>query len=105
MNLRDKVKDIADTNTKLFFEAKYPEVHEWFHSSEFVNQMANKGELTFRIYTIKQGIKEDATGLPIEDSDGLVDMDEVVSYLKAEGFVAYTRGAFVDTLDLYIRLS
>lgn len=107
MNLRDKILKTKNESTVEVFKEKYPEVYVWFNSRRF-QELMMKAEVgngvAIRISTYEDGVSTKALGLPIQDSNGYVDMDEVVDYLRAEGFVANIGYKFVTTTDLMIRL-
>ena len=101
-----KLKNAADCHTITEFKKTYPEVYDWFQGEYFAEQIIDKKEVSIRIYRIldRLGGKEYALGLPIQDSNGVVDMEDVVEYLKAEGLIAGINSEYVDTKDLFIRL-
>jgi hypothetical protein len=107
MNLHDKLLQKHNENVIKSFQKTYPEVYEWFQGESFEQTITKASSVSIRAYKILRDPlrKEYSTGLPIKDSNGIVDLDDIVEYLKAEGFVAYIGSEYVDTKDLMIRFS
>lgn len=88
MNLSQKIRDVQKLYRINNFKRGYPEVYKWFQSEEFSDLFFNKVSVSLRRHFLIEGSFSPQVyeGYPWKDSDGVVDLDDIVEYLEAEGF-------------------
>lgn len=99
MNLQQLTLHRHKENKINEFKNKYPEVYNWFQGDYFVDTLAENLHMTIRWTYHKQGQIQPLVclGLPVQDSEGVVDIEDVAEYLKLEGFdceIIRTQGAY-----------
>lgn len=109
MNLSQRIKDMQKQYTIDNFKRGYPEVYEWFQSEYFSNLFLNKVSVSLRRHFLIEGTftPQVCEGYPWKDSDGVVDVDDIVEYLEAEGFhinIDKVRAGFTTIDELVIML-
>ena len=99
MNLKQRVLQQHKENKINEFKNKYPEVYDWFQGDYFADTMSENCHMTIKWTYCKQGsiAPLPCLGLPVQDSVGVVDIEEVAEYLKLEGFHCKV----LETQDLY----
>ena len=105
-NLNQRIKEANDAKTISNFCKFYPSVASWFNSEYFYSLMEN-GSVSLRA-TYRKGNFTFPTveGLPFKDDCGAVEIEEIVSYLLAEGFeVEYKNGYQHEVSYLKINLN
>ena len=88
MNLSQRIKQPKKQYTIQTFKKNYPEVYEWFQSEYFSNLFLTSNSVSLERHYVVEGYftPRVCEGYPWKDSEGVVDVDDIVEYLEVEGF-------------------
>lgn len=87
MNLNDLIDQHRKQKTIDHFKNKYPEVYEYFNSLKFMGMFANGFDYIDIAATTRVGSSmctKYVKVLPFYDSQGKVDIEDVIEYLSSE---------------------
>ena len=85
MRVSDKVREQRYNSLK----KTYPEVCDYLHSDGFTNKFTESDSISIFYYSKSYFSDEYNKELPITDSNGVVDIDDLIEILRYEGFSSY----------------